>query len=256
MANLSTVTGVLKVESLTKKEITEEEIKEMRKKIEEYFLHCFGTDDWELWLTGEWFDRYKYRIFSIDPLPDERDPFLGRIGFETTGRWSFSNNLKWLIHIDNLKKLKELELDNFRITFKFDEYEVGCNFIIIGDECIFEVKDGEPSLVIVSETNGENTVKSFDFDLICKSHYIEICDLMEEINSFFDPYEIFRTGAFLLSKKELKWKIINLYKYIGKYIIKDMDENTNLNESPEVQKMLRLARVELGILEEVLKEYQ
>lgn len=255
MANLSTVVGTLRLESLAEENLNEEKRKDIIKKVEEYLKQCFGIYDWELCLSGEWVDKSDIS-FSTEIESENRGSFVAETLFETTGRWSFANNLRWLIESYNTKTLKELGLDNFRLKIKYDEHEIGCDFIIIGDECVFEAKNGEYSFFILSETNGDNSVKVFDFDLICKSHYIEICNLMEEINSMFDPYELYRTGIFLLSKKELKWKIINLYKYIGKYLIKDMDENTNLNESPEIQKELRLARVELGILEEALKEYQ
>lgn len=241
--------GLLRVESLNDKKPNEEEIRIIRSKIKEYFDLCFNKGIFELSLDEGWVDR-----LDIDKAPEYTDATIGFSGFFAEPKSSFNNNLNWLMEFGNIQKLKELGLDNFRITFKFDEYDTDYKtFLKIGDRGVFEVKNGIPSLVISSEEKRDD-LKIVDFNFLCGLNLVQLCDLLRETKSLFEGEEIYYIIVDLLTRNELRVKISNLYKFIGKYLIKDIDGNFNLDEDREIQRILRLSRRELVILEEAWKE--
>ena len=247
MVYYSKVIGLIRLENLNGVKSNEEETKGMRSKVKEYFDHCFNKGVFELSLDEEWVDRF-------DKDPDDTDKTVGNSGFFAEVRYTFINNLRWLMEIGNIPKLKELDLDNFRITFKFDEYDSDYkSFLKIGDKGVFEVKDGIPSLVISSEEKC-NDVKTVYFNYLCGLNLVQLCDLLRESKSLFDAEEIYYVVVDLLTGSELRLKIANLYKYIGKYLIKEIDVNTNLTEDRAIQRILKISRRDLIFLEEALEE--
>ena len=230
--------------------LNEEEIKDMISRVEKYFKQSFG----EFELFGlMWDDTNEMK----DNLEDVHN-LVGHSKFDTlSDNKTFVNNLKWLIKPENLEKLKELELDNFKLHFSFDEYQYGDkeddSFLLIGNECIFEAKDGESTLVIASEENKEN-VKVFSFKRLGKFNYVQLENLLKDNKSLFDTESIYRIGLEPLIFEEMIDKLQNLHENLCTYILSKIVDNIYLNEDPEVQMILKLSKIESDILKEVIKK--
>ena len=248
MEERSLVKGIVIIEDLTREKLTEEEIKDMRSRVEKYFKQSFG----EFELFGLMWDDTNEMKLKLENVCKT----VGVTKFNTLAEGTFVNNLKWLTKPENLEKLEEIGLDNFRLIFSFDEYQYGGkydSFLSLGDECMFEVKGGESTLVIASEENKE-VVKVFGFKWLSKLTYAQLENLLKDNKSLFDTENLYRVGLETLILEEMTDKLQNLREGVGTYMLSKTTDETDLNEDPEVQMILKLSKIESDILEEVIKK--
>lgn len=248
MEERSLVKGIVIIEDLTGEILTKEEIKDIRSRVEKYFKQSFG----EFELFGLMWDDTNEMKLKLENVCKT----VGVTNFDTLVEGTFVNNLKWLTKPENLEKLEEIGLDNFRLIFSFDKYQYGGkydSFLSLGDECMFELKDGESTLVIASEENKE-VVKVFGFKWIGKLSYAQLENLLKDNKSLFDTESIYRVGLEPLILEEMIDKLQTLRENVGAYMLSKIVDEIDLNEDPEVQMMLKLSKIESDILKEVIKK--